>query len=194
MMHLGEGAAYRELVTSFSSPSTVILEEGVTDEQGLLAVPISYERAAGAIGLEMQDSIAAYVAELHDEGSLDRPVVRAADVDVSSFDATTIEWLAWAGVVWNSDTLAEALGELRSGPVTDANALSVLMADILVRRNAHLEAELDAALAEFELVIVPWGALHLSAIESALLAQGFEQTSSRYRRLFSWSTILAAAF
>jgi hypothetical protein len=192
MMHLGEGDAYRELVASFAAPSTVILEEGVTDRDGLLEVPISYERAADVIGLEMQDAMGAYLAESHAADDPDRPVVRSADVDVSSFDATTIEWLSWAGRVWNAATLQESLALIGEGPAAEPDALETVMNDILERRNAHLESEVDAALADYEHVVVPWGALHLSAIESSLLRQGFEEVRSRYRRLISWSTILAA--
>jgi hypothetical protein len=192
MMHLGEGDAYRELVASFAAPSTVILEEGVTDEQGLLEVPISYERAAGAMGLEMQGGIDSYISESHDADSPDRPVVRAADVDIGTFDATTIAWLSWAGRIWSAATLQESLALLADGQAVEGDALETVMADILDRRNAHLEGEIDRALEDFERVIVPWGALHLSEIESSRRGQGVGEVRSRYRRLISWSTIITA--
>ena len=63
MMHVGEEASYRELVGSFSVPSTVVLEEGVTDRSGLLESPLSYDGMAGVLGLAQQDDLAAYLKD-----------------------------------------------------------------------------------------------------------------------------------
>ena len=41
-------------------------------------------------------------------------------------------------------------------------------------------------------MVVPWGALHLPAIEQAVLSWGFAETSRELHPLFAWSTIAAA--
>jgi hypothetical protein len=192
MMHLGEGDAYRNLVAGFGSPSTVVLAEGVSDEQGLLDVPLSYEQIAAVIGLEEQGAMAEYLAESHDGELPEWPVVRHADVDLSTFDPTTREWLGRIASVWSSDSPLAELMQLQRRMSAQGDVWAVISRDILDRRNAHLLTEIDVALEEFQRVIVPWGALHLSVIESSLIEQGFEPTDSQLRRFVSWHTVAAA--
>jgi hypothetical protein len=192
MMHVGEGDVYRDLVASFISPSTVVLAEGVSDEQGLLEVPLSYESAARAIGLEQQGELVEYLAESRDGELAEWPVVRHADVDLSTFDPTTLEWLAWSATVWSSSSPIAALAQLQRRLSAGGDIWTVVSGDILDRRNAHLLMEIESALEEFQRVIVPWGALHLPVIEASLVEQGFERTDSQLRRFVSWRTVAAA--
>ena len=69
--------------------------------------------------------------------------------------------------------------------------LGSLQHDLIGRRNTHLIGEMNAALVEFDLVVAPWGALHLPGIERALLESGFSEVARRDRRLLSWTTLLA---
>ena len=41
---------------------------------------------------------------------------------------------------------------------------------------------------------MPWGALHLPAIEDAVLSWGFEETSRERHPLIDWRTVAAAVF
>jgi hypothetical protein len=66
-----------------------------------------------------------------------------------------------------------------------------LTEDILDRRNENLVAAIDSNLGEYALIVVPWGALHLPAIEDAIFARGFEPVSSVQHRLVTWVTLLA---
>ena len=65
-------------------------------------------------------------------------------------------------------------------------AVHALMADIFDERNEHLLTELASALDETDVVVVPWGAAHMPAIEDALVAQGFEVGGWRTRVVVRW--------
>jgi hypothetical protein len=74
----------------------------------------------------------------------------------------------------------------------DPAELAAFQDEVLGLRNEHLTRELERALTEYERVVVPWGALHLPAIEQAVLDWGFEETSRELHPLFGWTTIAAA--
>jgi hypothetical protein len=192
MVHIGEGEAYRELVSSFVGESTIVLEEGVSDARGALAQPLSYERAARALGLEPQADLEQYLEEVAGDTPRQWPTLRRADVDVSDFSPVTIEWLAWAGRIWSSDAPLEALTRFLHRSSQKVEELEVVERDIIHLRNEHLLGEIDAALEDYEHVVVPWGALHLPFIERAILERGFDPTRSSRRRLISWLGVAAA--
>ena len=194
MMHIGESGAYRELATSFAVASTVVLEEGVTDRLGVMKNPLSYDGVARVLGLESQDDLAAYLANSEGEALPEWPVLRHADVDLAEFDPRTVEWLGRAQAVWSADGIAEALREALRVSSQEPEILAAVEQDIFRHRNEHLRAEIENALPEFEHVVVPWGALHLPAIETAILADGFRPTASQRRRLLSWGTVARALF
>ena len=195
MMHIGEERAYRDIVASFASPSTVVLAEGVSDREGRLGDALHYGRAAEALGLASQRDLRDYLAEDADPEAPPPawPVIRPADLDANEFAAETIDWLRWASGVWTAPDLASALREIlvavrERGP----EDLATFQRDVIDRRNAHLYDEIHAALEDYERVIVPWGALHLPAVENVVLGWGFEETSRTLHPLISWDTIAAA--
>ena len=121
------------------------------------------------------------------------PEIRNADVDASVFEKDTIAVLGAAARLYRSDRLAPALKEFQAtldelGP----EATAVAFRDLIDNRNAHLLGEIQAGLDDYQRIIVPWGALHLPGIEDAILAWGFEQTTSSQRRITAYQTILAA--
>lgn len=189
MMHIGEGDAYRDVVTSFSVPSTVVLEEGVSDRSGILDEPLTYDGVAGVLGLEAQDDLASYLADPETHALPEWPVLRHADVDLSDFDRRTIDWLERVQGVWAAEGALEVLREAARMSSEEPEVIAAVEHDLFARRNEHLLGEIRAALPDFEHVVVPWGALHLPAIEAAILEEGFERGTSRRRRLLSWSTI-----
>jgi hypothetical protein len=192
MMHVGEESAYRALVGTFNGPSTVILAEGVTDEQGVLEIPLAYGRAAGALGLQSQQEIGAYLVDDDREAIGSEAAVRRADVDASSFEPGTIELLGWVARIWTSDDPIEAFEQYVERFSSQPEVVRAAQRDIFERRNAHLLAMIDEAIPEFERIVVPWGALHLPDIEREILLDGFEPTTRSRHRLLSWATILTA--
>jgi hypothetical protein len=192
MMHIGEGEAYRELVSSFVGESTIVLEEGVSDAGGALEQPLSYERAARVLGLEPQGDLEQYLEEVAPDTPRRWPTLRRADVDVSDFSPLTVQWLTWAGKVWSSDDPLAALLRFVHRSSQKVEELEIVERDIIQLRNEHLLGEIDRALEDYERVVVPWGALHLPFIERAILERGFDPTHTTRHRLISWLGVAAA--
>jgi hypothetical protein len=193
MMHLGESDSYRELFRGFRGPSTVVLEEGVSDQDHRLRQPLSYAAAARALGLSTQPEIEG-VLDQDEVEEEEMPDVRNADVDLREFHAETIAFLDFAGALWSAQSSGEALARLRAFAMRgDAEALlSVAGDDILTLRNHHLLEAISDALASYRCVIVPWGALHLAGIEATLKEQGFVEEEAASRTLLRYATVVQA--
>jgi hypothetical protein len=197
MMHLGESESYLKLFESFRGPSTIVLEEGVSDQDNLLQRPLSYAVAAKALGLSTQPEVESVLEdqENQNEGEdVEFPEVKNADVDVRDFRPETITFLDAAGSVWGAQSPGEAIAALRSfGARKDVQALlSAANEDILKLRNRHLLQAISDALDEYHCVIVPWGALHLAGIEAALNSRGFIEEKVSSRTLLRYATLVEA--
>jgi hypothetical protein len=194
MAHIGEDRAYLDLFGSFAGESTLILEEGVSDEDGLIGEGLFYEAIAGRIGLDVQPSFEALLAEMPaGDADAQLPDIRNADVDAKVFADDTIAVLDATARLYQSDRLAPALAEFQArldelGP----EATQTAFRDLIENRNAHLLSEIRAGLDDYQRIVVPWGALHLPGIEDAILGWGFEQTASSQRRITAYQTILTA--
>lgn len=191
MMHFGEPDAYREIFESFATVSTLILAEGISDEQGIINDPISYDAVARTLGLEQQQYVTNYLSDGSEAEPSRWPEVRRADLDASDFAPETIEGLERIGKVWADDSPLLALLTLVRNAKEEPEIWESLVEDILDRRNETLVAAIDATVGEYERIVVPWGALHLPAIEEAIRDRGFEQVSSAQHRLISWATLIA---
>jgi hypothetical protein len=194
MMHIGEGDAYRELFESFAGRETVVLEEGVTDEQGLLGGGRFYDQVAGGIGLDVQPSFEVVASESPESPSGEPwPDVIRADVDAADFSPETIEFLGTVAKIYQSPDLATAIERFNTslGDVPPETT-QIVVNDIIELRNTRLIDELLAALDSYERIVVPWGALHLPVIERVLVDEGFELHASSERRLVRYGTIIRA--
>jgi hypothetical protein len=197
MMHVGERDRYRDLVRSFVAENTVVLYEGVTDDEGLVDTGLDYGGAASALGLESQHDLRDYLSEIDEVevpgvSPAEWPVLRHADLDMSEFSDATREFVARAASLWGSESLMEAASEylVWFRGQDEAEVLSVIQDDLIDRRNAHLLSEITAATEEFDFVVAPWGALHLPGLERALLESGFSELERGDRRLLLWLTLL----
>lgn len=193
MMHLGEDETYYELTESFVAPDTIVLEEGVSDEHGVLTGAISYDRLAQALGLRAQRPLDTYLedGEVVD-GVRGWPVMQNADVDVSRFSDETLEMLGLATAVWAADDVVAAFLDLYRHSVAHPEQSEMFLYDILEMRNQYLLGEITNAFDEHQRVIVPWGALHLPGIESEILRDGFVLEEETLRRIVGWETLLAS--
>jgi hypothetical protein len=194
LVHVGEDAAYHELVSSFAD-GDLILAEGVSDRDGLLREGLAYGNVARPLGLVVQPSLEAAVAEL-EGGNADAargPRVVRADLDLRDFSGETIAFLRALSYVLASADFATALERAREfSRDFDAQRSTRILRDLLERRNLHLIGVLDAALPEHASIVVPWGALHLPEIERALLERGFQRTGERGLRLVHYATLARA--
>lgn len=196
MSHVGRKGVYEALLRQADRTPTVVLEEGVTDEQRLLPHEPHLEPLALELGLELQPS----AAEMIDApaGGEDAPggalVIEHADVDLSAFRPSTIEFLRLGLRLTAAPADAEArraLQELAGGP--DArDVYAGLLEDVIELRNRHLLERIDEALERHPRVVVPWGALHLAGVEAGLLARGFELASSEPRSFLPYGALARA--
>jgi hypothetical protein len=191
MMHFGEPDAYREIFESFATESTLILAEGISDDHGIMDEPISYDAVARTLGLEQQQYVTTYLSDGSDAEPSRWPEVRRADLDASDFAPETIEGLERIGRVWADDSPLLALLTLVRNADEEPAIWESLVEDILNRRNETLVAAIDATIDDYDRIVVPWGALHLPAIEEAVRDRGFERVSSVQHRLISWATLFA---
>ena len=142
MMHIGENEGYSALVESFAGESTVILAEGVSDQDGLLDQGLSYEGLAEGLGLDTQGSIEAYLDQIDVQNESgeesQRPIVRHADVDARIFHPETREILIEVGNLWNQDDILAAFLRFAQKGQDSPKRIERFQEDVLDRRNEHL--------------------------------------------------------
>ncbi|TAK95286.1 MAG: hypothetical protein EPO07_15670 [Verrucomicrobia bacterium] len=160
MSHIGDAVFYRALGESFPTNS-VILMEGVTDEQNLLTNKISYKRAAKSLGLSEQQK------EFEPRGE-----IVSADVDVEAFHTNTIGFMNMVMRIHAKGLRPEYLMELLQYTPPPHFEHQVIE-DLLIKRNQHLLAEIDSHLPSSDHLIVPWGAAHMPGIAQGVLSSGF---------------------
>jgi hypothetical protein len=198
MSHVGRKGIYEALLAQDDGTPTLILEEGVSDMQGLLPRTGYQEPLALALGLDAQPPAAEMLGpgagEDGEESAAATPALENADLDLSTFRPSTIEFLRLAFRL-NADP---ADPEARRGlgalvRAHDSRELyGGLVEDVLTKRNEHLLARIDQALESHPRVVVPWGALHLAGVEAGLLARGFELASSEPRSFLPYDALARA--
>jgi hypothetical protein len=167
MSHIGEADFYRQLAQSFQTNS-IILMEGVSDNENLLTNPITYQRMATSLGL----------AEQQKEFKPIRGKVVRADVDVAQFTTNTIGLLNLVMLIHSKGLNAETvLMLLRYSPPPQFE--EQLWDDLLRKRNRHLLEEIRARLPETEHIIVPWGVAHMPEIAREIQSSGFHLDNTR---------------
>jgi hypothetical protein len=177
MMHIGEAAFYDRITKSMPTNAFVLLE-GVTDRKNLLKQELSYRRAAESLGLvEQKENLAPPQGRS-----------RLADVDVEEFSERTIAFLNIVSVIhargWQPEPFLHLM-QVSQEPLF----LERLMDDLLTRRNTHLLKEIEAALPEAEMIVVPWGAAHMRGIAEGIEKAGFRETDSREHQIFHFRSM-----
>ena len=167
MAHIGEPAFYRALAQSFPTNS-ILLMEGVTDNQNLLTNKLSYQRMATSLGLAEQQK------EFQPTGG---KRVRA-DVDIEQFTKSTIDLLNLAMLVHAKGLDPATLLAFLRYP-QPPHVEQQLFDDLLTKRNHRLLEELQARLPQTENIIVPWGAAHMPGIAKEIQKAGFRVKETR---------------
>jgi hypothetical protein len=189
MVHLAEEGSFEALYRNFGElgPAVVVLEEGVTDRDDRLSTAgRGYEKVAERLGLQEQPRVSEH----------DTFEVRHADIDVSDLDPDALELISAIMAFYDSDNPAFAVSKLQNtleGLGGDEAILQLMLSELVGRRNDHLEQQLYLALDEGQVVVVPWGALHLPELQSRLQGVGFELVSQDRRLVVKHSTWVAAA-
>lgn len=199
MMHVGKEEYYKDLAAAIPTTATVILTEGVTDQDHLLEHDFNYGKLARVIGVNSQDQmqIDGNRVDLDDParvaaGAGDKPDIAWADIDLNRFDPQTVEFLNVIGrTLFSGRPLTEALTEYSDWAAENMppQRVATVMADILDKRNQAVIASLAKALQRYETIIIPWGALHMPAIEAAVLEQGFAPGAQKERMSLDFRAI-----
>lgn len=201
MMHIGKEDYYRDLAASMTTAKTIILAEGVSDRDRLLENKFNYSKLAGIIGLSTQQEmfLDANQVDLDELGEASsetaepgKPDIARADLDLNRFDAQTIQFLNVLSRTLLSDKpLVEGLAEYNAW--ADANMtperISGVMNDILDKRNTAVIEGMQRSLKLYNTVIIPWGAMHMPAIEAAVVAQGFTRGPAHERLSLDFRSI-----
>lgn len=205
MMHIAEEEFYTDLLPS-ADPSvpSVVLVEGVTDNHNLLGEQgLSYARLASMLRISSQEDsvfmerVASGLRrkigpienrdERHDAERADEPGAMDfvhADVDVGTFHPKTIAFvIAVMGLFQAEDwpSFVKRFSEY-SAPLNDESSQTQVIEDILHSRNKHLVGEIETSLKDYRRVIIPWGALHLTGVESWLRTRDFQQSGEIERK------------
>jgi hypothetical protein len=201
MMHIARQGYFKELVLSLPAAKTVILTEGVTDQDRLLKARFNYGSLAGLVGLTSQETmhLDGNPVELDDldvpdklERDETKPDIVRADIDLNRFNPKTVEFLNVLGrTLLGSKPLAQGLVEYNDWAQAKATPewVSGLKADILDKRNAVVIDALERSLEHYDTIVIAWGAMHMPAIEAALLERGFVPGDKKERLVFAFSAI-----
>lgn len=201
MIHIADQNYYDDLAQSISSGRTLVLAEGVSDEDGLLRQKFSYSGVADFLGLSAQE-------EMQIEGRLidvkqlaqpdfqvaesNLPDIARADIDLRDFDPQTLEFINAMGAhLLNSSSLIEGFKafNLWAQDHVTPETNDIIMSDLVVKRNRAVLGHLAVALGKYDTVVIPWGALHMVGIEQVVKEQGFLLQSDQERRSIDFSKI-----
>lgn len=205
MIHVGGREYYDAVADSVTPGRIIVLAEGVTDDENLLRNRIDYGKVAGFLGLTSQKKLL-FRGRLIEEEEFESPATSSgkdqvrpgpvdilrADVDVSAFHPPTLLLLDALGKnLRESPSFVEGVLALNSWAEKNITPEmnTIIMDDILHRRNLTVIGHLDQALERYDTVIIPWGALHMKEIEEDVLRRGFvlqkerERVSIDFRRL-----------
>ena len=160
MSHIG-GSGYYETLSKSLPKGSVVLMEGVSDRKKLLVNPISYARAASALGL----------AEQREKFQVPGKIV-SADVDVDQFAPGTIDILNALMLPHSKGLTYETALKLAKFRPTE-EAMNRCWDDLLGKRNRNLVGEIASWLPNTETIVVPWGAAHMPGISAEIQKMGF---------------------
>ena len=202
MMHIGERTAYDRLFRSFAGESTIILEEGVSNQNNPGAGRSPFKLVGEII---MQPPIGQFVLASRDHEriaalTLPRPHPMDLPHQVTDLDKSLILRNVDADVSELSEETAAWVDRVSNGPETNSIVSLVeflLMLDealtdesiwqeILYERNRYVLLHLIHVRDKYHQVIIPWGALHLPQIRQFLTQAGYRQGRIRYHRLIAF--------
>lgn len=205
MMHIAEEEFYTDLLPA-ADPKTpsVVLIEGVTDRDNRLGDEgLSYSRLASMLSISSQEDsvfmerVSAGLRRHREHSSEDGAEAESfaemeagsmdfvhADVDVSTFHPKTIAFIVTVMSLFQAEDWPSFLKKFSesSGPLNDESSQTQVIQDILHSRNERLVSEIETSLKDYRRVIIPWGALHLTGVESWLRTHDFVQSGETERK------------
>jgi len=161
MTHVADAGFYQKVSLTFPTNS-IILMEGVTDENNLLTNKITYKRMAKSLGL----------AEQHEKFEPTRGKMVRADVDVDQFSRDTIDLLNLAMLVHARGLTPDNVRKfMQYSPPNHFE--KELIDDLVKKRNRHVVEEIQSRLSQTDNIMVPWGVAHMPGIAVEIQKSGF---------------------
>jgi len=195
MMHVGETSFYEAIQRSWKEnpdASKVILEEGVSDRDGILTSKIDYTLMASLFDLQAQPELARPQSspQASPSGAVPLSITKInADIDISEFSPQTHQTIDDIFAYNSSTDPNQMMIEMFTTPVDNQEVARIIYEDLLGKRNAHLMEVFRSKLHKYDELFIPWGALHLQGIEADLQKDGFHQVSEQYNTVFRWETL-----
>jgi hypothetical protein len=209
MMHVGDGAFYRDLkqrmaATPASGGKRLVLTEGVADRENLIPADFAngktYGRWAKAFGIEVQPQLGSNAPREPSASEVPLPVDRAAevdfradpnvifrnaDIDIADLDGNHKRLLVRLLEAASSDGLSVRLGS-GLGDVTGTQIEDLLKNGLILARNNVLMKQFENDVSGFSEIYIPWGAAHLPDIEKRLLSGGYLKISDVTRPIVTF--------
>lgn|GEM_PF-5020316 len=181
MAHIGKSEFYRTILKDFNTPDTVMIYEGVSDRKKLLKHKPAYKQIAMNLGLSDQGTEFRFQEN-------QKMATEHGDLDVSVFQPSTVKAL-------NDlfEMMADEKKKLTSLKSDDERQFVDMLRDILDKRNEHLIGVLDQVIQKKvrPRILIPWGALHMIALEDALLKRDFQLTERKARHVGSIKILIS---
>ncbi len=177
MSHVAEPGFYQNIKDGLRGKAALMLMEGVSDEKKLLAQPLDYANLAAKLGIDNQRD------KFSPKEMPDGVEIVRADLDAADFAPETVDILNSIGKVYAKDGLNMANLLMLYMKLSDSDTSRELMKDLIAKRNHCLIEHLKQNLTTHNLILVPWGALHLPDIEKWVTAEGFALKEQKSRML-----------
>jgi hypothetical protein len=176
--HIAPPGFYEKLIDSVPAKNTVVLPEGITDEDNLMGAPLDYTRFVPGMNLEAQDN----------QTFISNRSTVICDVDLNEFSSETIELInnltqmALYGKPVDPDmTIGELINELGRYP-------KMFREEVLEFRNRRLVECMIESMSPHEHVVIPWGLAHMPGIQRDILEMGGTLVEQRGIPFLSWSS------
>ncbi|MFK7731986.1 MAG: hypothetical protein AB8B48_10260 [Pseudomonadales bacterium] len=200
MMHFGATESYESLYRSFAKPSSLILEEGISDAKR--PARTSYRCATettinSARNVMEQPSLCiikgahrvGHVSQARGTSSID---IVNADVNLQDMSLQTQEWIERNLGLLKKLTEGD-FDNLEWGLIIQQFSSSIpkeVWDDILYARNDHVIETFKQAADHYDHVVIPWGAMHGPGIQQALLDLGYTANEHQYHLVLPWRALL----
>lgn len=177
MAHVAEKGFYQDIKDSLQGKTALMLMEGVTDKGKLLKKPLDYSAFAEKLGVDNQRD------KFSPKEMPENVEVIRADLDTSDFSTGTVELLNFAGEIYSGKGFNFGSLLMMYLRLSDVSSSQAFMKDLITKRNECLINHLKENMSRHNLILVPWGALHLPEIEKWAANNGFALKTRKSRTL-----------
>ena len=194
MIHMGKDTFYKDVGNSLSSKDAIILAEGVSDRENLMRDFSGAGKAAEFLGLASQNTMR-IKGKFIDEDTFENsdhadedtafPKIVRADIDSSELSPRTRVYLNNIGrYIKNNSSLLKGVSAFYrwSRDNISPEEEKAIFNELIDKRNRVLFDYIKTAVAQYNYIIIPWGAMHMPQIEKEVIKKGFVFKEAHERR------------